>query len=95
MYQRRIEYFKRESVSEQMRIKQDKQNFNKCYFPCKTMQVIQKAPLPSLIMISLYDTNSNYLSSHCVVWFGLVSLFNGISTFFRLSNAKAILLEEQ
>ena len=72
MYQRRIEYFKRESVSEQMRIKQDKQNFNKCYFPCKTMQVIQKAPLPSLI-----------------------SLFNGISTFFRLSNAKSILLEEQ
>ena len=26
---------------------------------------------------------------------GLVSLFNGISTFFRLFNAKAILLEEQ
>ena len=28
-------------------------------------------------------------------WFGLVSLFNGISTLFRLFNAKAILLEEQ
>ena len=28
-------------------------------------------------------------------WFGLVSLFNGISTLFRLINAKAILLEEQ
>ena len=27
--------------------------------------------------------------------FGLVSLFNGISTLFRLLNAKAILLEEQ
>ena len=27
--------------------------------------------------------------------FGLVSLFNGISTLFRLFNAKAILLEEQ
>ena len=26
---------------------------------------------------------------------GLVSLFNGISTLFRLYNAKAILLEEQ
>ena len=26
--------------------------------------------------------------------FGLVSLFNGISTLFRLFNAKAILLEE-
>ena len=31
--------------------------------------------------------------SVCV--FGLVSLFNGISTLLRLSNAKAILLEEQ
>ena len=30
-----------------------------------------------------------------VVWFGLVSLFNGISTLFRLFNVKAILLEEQ
>ena len=29
------------------------------------------------------------------VWFGLFSLFNGISTLFRLFNAKAILLEEQ
>ena len=29
------------------------------------------------------------------LWFGLVSLFNGISTLFRLFNAKAILLEEQ
>ena len=28
-------------------------------------------------------------------WFGLVSLFNGISTLCRLFNAKAILLEEQ
>ena len=27
----------------------------------------------------------------CVWWFGLVSLFNGISTLFRLFNAKAIL----
>ena len=33
----------------------------------------------------------------CIFWiyFGLVSLFNGISTLFRLFNAKAILLEEQ
>ena len=29
------------------------------------------------------------------IWFGLVSLFNGISTLFRLLDAKAILLEEQ
>ena len=28
-------------------------------------------------------------------WFGLVSLFDGISTLFRLFNTKAILLEEQ
>ena len=30
-----------------------------------------------------------------LVWFGLLSLFNGISTLFTLFNAKAILLEEQ
>ena len=29
------------------------------------------------------------------IYIGLVSLFNGISTLFRLFNAKAILLEEQ
>ena len=29
------------------------------------------------------------------IWFGLVSLFNGIPTLFRLFNAKEILLEEQ
>ena len=32
---------------------------------------------------------------HLIVWFGLDSLFDGISTLFRLFNAKAILLEEQ
>ena len=32
---------------------------------------------------------------HSLVLFGLVSLFNGISTLFRLFNAKAILLEKQ
>ena len=31
----------------------------------------------------------------CVFVFGLVSLFNGISTFVGYFNAKAILLEEQ
>ena len=36
--------------------------------------------------------NQIYLGSS---WFGLVSLFNGISTFFSLFNAKAILIEEQ
>ena len=30
-----------------------------------------------------------------MVWFGLVSLLNGISTFVGYFNAKAILLEEQ
>ena len=30
-----------------------------------------------------------------IIWFGLVSLFNGISTLFSLFNAKAILIEEQ
>ena len=31
----------------------------------------------------------------CLVWFGLVSLFNGISTFFSLFNAKTIPIEGQ
>ena len=43
------------------------------------------------------------LDRECVIYmyiafqfgFGSVSLFNGISTLFRLFNAKAILLEEQ
>ena len=34
-------------------------------------------------------------NNHKVIEFSLVSLFNGISTLFRLFNAKAILLEEQ
>ena len=38
--------------------------------------------------------NSN-TSNHFTVWFGFVSLFNGISTLFRLFNAKTILREEQ
>ena len=45
--------------------------------------------------------NTVYLPTHLADYinrsagFGLVSLFNGISTLFRLFNAKAILLEEQ
>ena len=37
----------------------------------------------------------NSSDSLFLLWFGLVYLFNGISTLFRLFNAKAILLEEQ
>ena len=44
---------------------------------------------------SFYFVCFSILSQHKLVWFGLVSLFNGISTLFRLFNAKAILLEEQ
>ena len=41
--------------------------------------------------------NANFVCfdmTKCIVGW-LVSLFNGISNFFRLFNAKAILLEEQ
>ena len=41
-----------------------------------------------------YDTRYS-IDGHFTRWFGLVSLFNGISTLFWLFNAKAILLEEQ
>ena len=57
----------------------------------------------TLIMFDALPENSNlyvclcvYIYIYvCVYLFGLVSLFNGISTLFRLFNAKAILLEEQ
>ena len=39
--------------------------------------------------------NHMYLPVDGTLRFGLVSLFNGISTLCRLFNAKAILLEEQ
>ena len=49
--------------------------------------------------VNTYDYFSRFLLSKniniCLVWFDLVSLFNGISTLSRLFNAKAILLEEQ
>ena len=37
----------------------------------------------------------SFLKKYSVCVLGLVSLFNGISTLFRLFNAKAILQEEQ
>ena len=46
----------------------------------------------------LIDFNGLNVKESCslyIIWFYLVSLFNGISTLFRLFNAKAILLEEQ
>ena len=39
--------------------------------------------------------NNNLYRDKSRFWFGLVSLFNGISTLFRLFNSKVILLEEQ
>ena len=54
---------------------------------------------------AINQTKPNYKESNMIVIkkkngfkdlrFGLVSLFNGISTLFRLFNAKAILLEEK
>ena len=42
-----------------------------------------------------YPNDSNPETNPGDLRIGLVSLFNGISTLFRLFNAKAILLEEQ
>ena len=36
-----------------------------------------------------------YVYIYIYIWLVIVTLFNGISTLFRLFNAKAILLEEQ
>ena len=49
--------------------------------------VTQVEILDNVIFISL--------GTNLLVWFRLVSLFNGISTLFRLFSTKAILLEEQ
>ena len=46
------------------------------------------------IRVKRYHTHCNHLVV-LFYWFGLVSLFNGISNLFRLFNAKAILPEEQ
>ena len=43
----------------------------------------------------MFYEQSFFINYFIVDWFDLVSLFNGISTLFRLFNAKAILLEEQ
>ena len=52
---------------------------------------------PHSFLSSIASGKSFRLSVQSCCWqgFGLVSLFNGISTLFRLFNAKAILLEEQ
>ena len=51
-------------------------------------------PLISTMFCFPVEVNG-FFSLQATIWFGLVSLFNGISTLFRLFNAKAILLEEQ
>ena len=47
------------------------------------------------MVILMKEKFKKYFVYFGLVWFGLVPLFNGISTLFRLFNAKAILLEEQ
>ena len=47
----------------------------------------------ALFSYALYRSISTQFA--IILGFDLVSLFNGISTLFRLFNAKAILLEEQ
>ena len=51
--------------------------------------------VPSFTKWSLFNYWACNLTGIYCFRFGMVSLFNGISTLFRLFNAKAILLEEQ
>ena len=62
------------------------------------------APIKILVLLNIYSACVYKLYQLvCMLkwvvvvvgWFGLVSLFNGISTFLGYFNAKAILLEEQ
>ena len=48
-----------------------------------------------IIIRGLYTEDWNQHNLEGLLWVVSVSLFNGISTLFRLFNAKAILLEEQ
>ena len=77
----------------------------------KSWDVIHRGPasfsctihVPTSVIISapkksLFFYSPSYIYIYIYIYiqlFGLVSLFNGISTLFRLFNAKAILLEEQ
>ena len=55
-----------------------------------------KAKEPSLFdYLDKVGNWKRWIHTFGLVWFGLVSLFNGISTLCRLFNVKAILLEEQ
>ena len=51
--------------------------------------------MSGLFNLDSFVMGGRWLYSCFFVWFGLVSLFNDISTLFRLFNAKSILLEEQ
>ena len=64
-----------------------------CMYVCTDFSLSLSLSLSVVVILylSIYLDQSVCLS----VWFSLVSLFNGISTLFRLFNAKAILLEEQ
>ena len=66
-----------------------------CFTVCHLKAARMNMQLSSL---NLWDQLEEAVDHNTVTrWmkFGLVSLFNGISTLFRLFNAKAILLEEQ
>ena len=60
---------------------------------CTSYDAIEILPLD--IFVCTYSWIKLVPSKKKIDWFGLVSLFNVISTFCRLFNAKAILLEEQ
>ena len=61
------------------------------------MTIIKEEENNDITTTTTTNNNIDYYDHHHGKrkWFGLVSLFNGISTLCRLFNAKAILLEEQ
>ena len=68
------------------------------FFPChQHLSLIQKYVYVILAKLKKKTLENFYWFFVCIFFWlvGLVSLFNGISSLFRLFNAKAILLEEQ
>ena len=59
------------------------------------LQVFQSTECFKMMQLSFWQFVFNPFGAKIQIVLGLVSSFNGISTLFRLFNAKAILLEEQ
>ena len=66
-------------------MKWDKQNINKCYFPHKISQAIQKAPLVAIYPWLIQTLSSNIYS----LWIRHISIF---AFFFKKKNTQRVFI---